>query len=153
MATQFQGHFYCKLDAKGRIMFPARLKNALPEANTRKIVLRKGFEPCLDVYPQAEWDKIRQRFEGLDEFDPRVRMFNRTILMGIEEIEMDSNYRFLIPKKFINELGFKKEVKVIGVNNKIEIWDPEVLEKNLPDDELFSQLASDLMRKRDDQSQ
>ncbi len=145
MAARFKGEFVCKLDAKGRLMFPARLKTALPEINTMNLVLKKGFEPCLTVYPQAEWDQIMSRFEHLDEFSVKARKFERSFLRGAEEIEMDSNFRFLIPKKFILELSFKKEVVLLGVNNRIEVWDAATLEKYIAEEEEFSELAADMM--------
>lgn len=145
MATRLQGEYNCKLDAKGRIMFPARMKAALPQVDTMKVVLKKGFEPCLNLYPSAEWEIVISRFGKLDEFDPRARKLERSFLRGIEEVEMDANYRLLIPKKFLNELGFRKEVTVIGVNNRVEIWDAEVLKEYVANDEEYSELASEIM--------
>lgn len=146
MAVRFKGEFICKLDSKGRLMFPARLKGALPAVNTMNLVLKKGFEPCLNLYPQAEWDAMMDKFDDIDEFSPKARMFERSFFRGVEEVEMDRNYRFLIPKKFIVDLGFEKEVKVLGVNNRVEIWDPETLEKYVAEGEEFSELASDMMK-------
>ena len=146
MAVRFKGEFVCKLDSKGRLMFPARLKGALPEVSTMNLVLKKGFEPCLNLYPQAEWDAMMDKFDDIDEFSPRARKFERSFFRGVEEVEMDRNYRFLIPKKFIVELGFEKEVKVLGVNNRVEIWDPETLENYVAEGEEFSELASDMMK-------
>lgn len=145
MATRFQGEHTCKLDAKGRIMFPARMKNALPETDRMKVVLKKGFEPCLMLYPYAEWESLINRFGTLDEFNPKARKFERSFLRGVEEVEMDNNYRLLIPKKFINELKFNKEVIVLGVNNRVEIWDPELLDNHTAEDEEYSDLASEMM--------
>lgn len=150
MAARFKGEFVCKLDAKGRMMFPARLKVSLPETNTMNLVLKKGFEPCLTLYPQAEWDAMMDRFADMDEFSPKARKFERSFFRGVEEVEMDRNYRFLIPKKFIVELGFKKEVKVIGVNNRIEIWDADVLDSYVADGVEFSELAADMMKAKKD---
>ena len=150
MAVRFKGEFVCKLDSKGRLMFPARLKGALPETNTMNLVLKKGFEPCLNLYPQAEWDAMMDKFEDIDEFSPRARKFERSFFMGVDEVEMDRNYRFLIPKKFIVELGFKKEVKVLGVNNRVEIWDAETLKSYIAEGEEFSELASDMMKPNHD---
>ncbi len=146
MTPRFKGEFECKLDAKGRLMFPSRLKVSLPAENTKSLILKKGFEPCLTIYPLAEWEKIMGRFEHLDEFDVRARKFERSFLRGADEIEMDSNFRFLIPKKFINELGFKKEVVVVGVNNRIEIWDAETLDNYVAGEDEFSELAADMMK-------
>ncbi|MDN5211573.1 division/cell wall cluster transcriptional repressor MraZ [Fulvivirgaceae bacterium BMA12] len=146
MAARFKGEYVCKLDSKGRLMFPARLKGSLPEANTMNLILKKGFEPCLTIYPQAEWDAMMDRFEDLDEFSPKARKFERSFFRGAEEVEMDRNFRFLIPKKLIDELGFKKEVRVLGVNNRVEIWDADTLDQYVAQEEEFSELASDMMK-------
>jgi len=147
MATRFQGEHTCKLDAKGRIMFPARMKGALPEVNTKKIVLRKGFEPCLELYPYEEWEKISSQFDELNSFDEQARKLGRSFFRGVEEVEMDVNFRFLIPKKFINDLKFKKEVVMIGVKNRVEIWDSAKLDEFVVVNDEFNDLATKLMYK------
>ena len=153
MAARFKGEFVCKLDSKGRLMFPARLKTSLPKTNTMNLVLKKGFEPCLTLYPLAEWDAMMDRFEDMDEFSSKARKFERSFFRGVEEVEMDRNYRFLIPKKFVVDLGFKKEVKVIGVNNRVEIWDTETLKDYVAEGDEFTELASDLMKTNKDKQE
>lgn len=143
--TYFSSEYECKLDAKGRMMLPARIKSALPqelEAEEIKVTIKRGFEPCLTLYPQTEWDKIFQRVVALDEFNREQRNFQRTFLRGCTEIELDKTGRFLIPKTMLRYANIEKEAILVGMGNRIEIWNPDTYEEFLiQDEEEFSEMA------------
>ena len=138
----FSGEYECKVDAKGRIILPAKMKAKLPEANGNEIVISRGFEPCLVVYPLVEWKKIHSKVAGLNEFNAEYRKFQRNFFRGNTEAELDSNGRFLIPKTMVRFASIEKEVICVGVGNRIEIWNPEQYDEFLlADPQEFSDLA------------
>ena len=111
----FTGEHECKLDAKGRLVLPSRLKSVLPEASKKSIIVRKGFESNLILYPITEFQNIYTRINSLNEFSSEQRKLKRNLFSGISQVDFDSNGRFLIPKNMISHCGIEKEVILIGV--------------------------------------
>jgi MraZ protein len=138
----FTGEHECKLDAKGRLVLPSRLKSVLPSASKNSIVVRKGFEPNLIIYPLSEFQNIYARINSLNEFSSEQRKLKRNLFSSISQVDLDSNARFLIPKSMISHCSLEKEVILIGVGNIIELWNPAIYKKNLiRNSEEFSKLA------------
>lgn len=138
----FTSEYECKLDAKGRLVLPARIKASLPESSGNELVLRRGFEPCLVLYPMVEYKKIFNKVAGLSEFNEEYRKLQRNFFRGNTTVELDSMGRFLIPKLMLNYAGMEKEAIVVGMGNRIEIWNPERYEEHLIQDQSeFSALA------------
>ena len=140
--SYFSGEYECKLDAKGRLILPARMKANLPAASGNNIVINRGFEACLVVYPEVEWRKIFSKVSGLNEFNEEYRNFQRNFFRGNTEAELDSNGRFVLPKSMTKYAQIDTEVIVVGMGNRIEIWNPEVYDQFLiKDQKEFSKLA------------
>ena len=138
----FTSEYECKLDAKGRLVLPAKIKGNLPEASGNELVLRRGFEPCLILYPMVEFKKIYSKISGLNEFNEEYRKLQRNFFRGNATVELDGTGRFLIPKLMINYAELQKEAIVVGMGNRIEIWNPEQYDKYLINDPgEFSALA------------
>ena len=138
----FTGEHECKLDAKGRLVLPSRLKSVLPEASKKSIIVRKGFESNLILYPITEFQNIYTRINSLNEFSSEQRKLKRNLFSGISQVDFDSNGRFLIPKNMISHCEIEKEVILIGVGNIIELWNPMTYKNNLiKDSKEFSSLA------------
>jgi len=138
----FTSEYECKLDAKGRLVLPAKIKGNLPEASGNELVLRRGFEPCLILYPMVEFKKIYSKISGLNEFNEEYRKLQRNFFRGNATVELDGTGRFLIPKLMINYAQLQKEAVVVGMGNRIEIWNPEQYDKYLINDPgEFSALA------------
>ena len=138
----FTGEHECKLDAKGRLVLPSRLKSVLPEASKKSIIVRKGFESNLILYPITEFQNIYTRINSLNEFSSEQRKLKRNLFSGISQVDFDSNGRFLIPKNMISHCEIEKEVILIGVGNIIELWNPKTYKNNLiKDSKEFSSLA------------
>ena len=127
--TFFTSEYECKLDAKGRLVLPSRIKAQLPEGGN-ELVMRKGFEPCLILYPMVEFKKVFSKISGLNEFNEEYRKLQRNFLSGVVTVELDSNGRFLIPKNMLTYAQIDKEAMLVGTGNKVEVWKPSVYEKH-----------------------
>ena len=138
----FTGEYDCKLDAKGRMVLPAKIKNSLPEGSGAELVVRRGFEPCLVLYPMLEYKKIFSKIAGLNEFNAEYRNLQRNFFRGNAIVELDSAGRILIPKNMMSFAGLKKESIVVGMGNRVEIWDSSQYDEYLiKDQKEFSDLA------------
>ena len=128
--TFFTSEFECKLDAKGRLVLPSRIKAQLPEDGAHELVMRKGFEPCLILYPMVEFKKVFSKISGLNEFNEEYRKLQRNFLSGVVTVELDTNGRFLIPKNMLLYANLDKDVVLVGTGNKVEVWNPSTYEKH-----------------------
>lgn len=129
--TFFTSEYACKLDVKGRLVLPARIKAQLPEDGVHELVIRRGFEPCLILYPTVEFKKVFSKISGLNEFNEEYRRLQRNFLSGVVTVELDSNGRFLVPKNLLTYAQIDKEAILVGTGSKVEMWKPSVYEKHL----------------------
>lgn len=140
--TFFTSEYESKLDAKGRLVLPARIKGNLPEASGNELAIRRGFDRCLILYPMVEFNKIYSKIAGLSEFNEENRKLQRNFFRGSSIVELDSNGRLLIPKPMLQYAELKKDVIVVGMGNRVELWEPGLYNKQLIDNpEEFSELA------------
>lgn len=138
----FSGEYECTIDAKGRMVLPARIKANLPEIDAGNVVLTRGFETCIVLYSQTEFKKIYSKVAGLNEFSEEFRVFQRNFFRGINEAELDGNGRLLIPKALSTHAQLEKDITVVGMGNRVEIWSPVLYEKYLiQDPSAYAQLA------------
>jgi MraZ protein len=135
--SAFKGRFNYSVDNKGRTNIPAKLrKNVSPEANDTFVVTR-GFEKCLFVYPLDEWNKLEQSIRELSPSNSQHRFFVRTLLQWATESQLDGQARIIIPQELLKFAGIENEVTIIGVLERIEIWNPALF-----DDYMNNQSAS-----------
>ena len=128
--TFFTSEYESRLDAKGRLVLPARIKAQLPEGE-QELVIRRGFEPCLILYPTVEFKKVFSKISGLSEFSKENRELQRSFLSGVVTVELDSNGRFLLPRNMLTYAQLDKAATLVGTGSKVEIWNPTVYEKHL----------------------
>lgn len=131
LMTFFTSQYECKLDAKGRLVLPARIKSQLPDGDSQELVVRKGFEPCLIIYPMVEFKKVFSKISSLSEFNEEYRKLQRNFLSGVVTVELDGNGRFLIPKNLLTYAQIDKDAILVGTGNKVEVWNPQVYEKHI----------------------
>jgi MraZ protein len=150
MTISFLGEYEATLDAKGRFLLPAGFKRQLPEGESTRFVINRGFEKCLSLYPIQSWQPLYDQISTLNDFDPKVREFRRFFLNGAIEVEPDSAGRILVPQNLKDYAGLGKDLVLAAAVNKIEIWDKEKYQKFFesysPDD--FSSLAQSVMVKK-----
>jgi MraZ protein len=138
----FTSEYECKIDAKGRLVLPAKIKANLPETSGNELVVRRGFEPCLILYPMIEYKKIYSKIAGLSEFNEEYRKLQRNFFRGSAVVELDNTGRLLIPKMMLGYAQLEKDAVVVGMGNKVEIWNPDQYEDHLISDPIeFSKLA------------
>lgn len=122
----FIGDFECKADAKGRIVLPAAFKKSVGEEELRFVVRKDLFEKCLVLYPYAYWEEelmiLRQK---LNPYKREHKQFLRDFFRGSAEVSLDSNGRFLIPRRLMDQVEAYREVMLVGVDRYIELWSRE----------------------------
>ena len=130
MAT-FKGFYRHNLDHKGRINIPAKLRKTGTSTLHESFVITRGLEGCLFLYPSEEWQKIEEKLRALSFTQSHNRYFSRLLLSNASDVQVDKQGRIAIPQPLIEFSKTKKEVLILGVLERIEIWDPEVYQKYL----------------------
>ncbi len=132
----FSGEYECTVDAKGRMLLPSRVKARLPENNAQAIFVTKSpSDPCLLVYTLPEWEKVAEKITSLNEFDENTAFVQRNFLRNTNEIELDNLGRFLIPKRLLEFAEITKDAIMVGLGNRLEIWNAEKYEQSLVKDQ------------------
>lgn len=146
------GTYECKADSKGRIMLPAALKKQLLPALQNGFVLKRAvFQPCLELYPMAEWELLMQKVNKLNRFKKKNNDFIRRFTAGVKMIEVDTTGRLLIPKDLVAFASISKEIVVCSAINIVEIWDKQNYEQAIDDATGdFADLAEEVMGQDDD---
>lgn len=114
----FLGEFQHALDAKGRVTIPARLREGLGD----NFIATKGMDNCLFLYPLAEWQALEQKLHSLPFTRKDVRAFVRFFFSGACECEVDRQGRIVLPVPLREYAGVDKEVVIVGVGSRVEIW-------------------------------
>jgi MraZ protein len=148
----FLGEYEATIDSKGRFLLPAGFKKQLQEGENR-FVINRGFEKCLSLYPISSWEPIYARISKLNQFDPKVREFQRQFLGGATELESDTAGRLLLPPTLKEFAGLSKDIILAAQTDRIEIWDAtkykQLFEAFSP--EAFSNLAQEVMAFKNDE--
>ena len=121
----FMGEYNHGLDAKGRIIVPAKFRESLGE----EFVVTMGLDGCLFVYPDEEWNRFVNDLKSLPG-SKEARQLQRYFMAGAASCEVDKQGRILIPQKLREHAGLEKDVVFVGVMNKIEIWSKERWDAN-----------------------
>lgn len=116
----FLGRFAHSLDAKGRLAIPARFRDDLTDG----LVLTRGIDRCLALYPMATWLPLAERVSALPITDPDARNFRRMVFAEAVNLELDAQGRILVPPELRRYAELDREAFVVGVNTSIEIWNP-----------------------------
>ena len=117
----FLGKYSHNIDAKGRIIIPAKFREQLGE----HFVITNGFEGCLFAYPMNEWEELATSLSKLPSNQKSARYLQRTFLSGAAEAEPDKQGKVLITPPHREYAGLSKEVVIIGVSKRVEIWDAQ----------------------------
>ena len=112
------------LDAKGRIVLPARYRERLVEiSNSQLVVTIDTYQPCLLIYPLNEWELIEEKIEALPSFNPTTRRIQRLLIGHATDVEVDTNGRMLLSNPLRDYAQLGRKVVLIGQGKKFELWD------------------------------
>ncbi|MFY0483281.1 division/cell wall cluster transcriptional repressor MraZ [Flavobacterium sp. PLA-1-15] len=141
------GTYECKVDAKGRLLLPSPLKKQLTASLQEGFVLKRSvFDACLELWPMAEWDLMMLKINKLNRFNKKNNDFIRKFMAGVKVIEIDDLGRLLIPKDLVAFSKITKDVVLSSKVNIVEIWDKDLYEKSIGDDDIdFADLAEEVM--------
>jgi len=120
----FMGEYHHSVDQKGRLIVPSKFRDGLGQ----NFVITKGLDNCLFVYPMEEWLVIEKKLKNLPFTKADARAFVRFFFSGANECELDKQGRILLPANLREYAKFDKDVVVIGVSSRIEIWSKELWE-------------------------
>lgn len=138
----FMGEYRHNVDAKGRLIVPAKFRESLGET----FVLTRGLDRCLFGYPMSEWKVIEEKIKTLPVTKKDARSFARFFFSGATECEIDKQGRINIPSTLIHYGKIEKECVVLGVSNRIEIWDQGVWDNYFSEsEESFTEIAENLI--------
>jgi len=137
--VKFLGNIDAKTDVKGRVFIPASFRKILQTSGDAYLILKKDvFQDCLILYPETVWneelEKLRERLSVWNEEQQNIF---RQFIRDVETVEIDSNGRILIPKRYLQMAGIISDVRFMGVFDRIEIWSKDSLEKTKMDAESF----------------
>ena len=125
----FRGGSSVKLDAKGRLALPTRYRALLTERYDGRLVLTVHDDGCLMLYPQPEWEDIELQLTRTPNQDRRTRDMQRMLVGYATEVELDGSGRILIAPRLRDFAGLEKNVTLLGVGKRFEIWDEETWDK------------------------
>jgi MraZ protein len=124
----FFGEYEHAIDEKSRLTLPARFRDALGGG----VVISKGLDANLDVYPRASWtDVVEARLSGLDPFSRETRELQRFFFSGAVDAVPDKQGRVLVSPKLAEHAGIDREVVLVGVYDHLEIWDRKAWSEHL----------------------
>lgn len=133
----FIGEYNHALDSKNRMIVPAKLREGLGN----KFVITKGLDGCLYAYPLEEWKILENKLKTLPLTNKDARAFVRFFFSGACEIELDRQFRGLIPQNLKEYAGIEKDIVSIGVLSRVEIWSREKWDEYNNSDVDFDSIA------------
>lgn len=144
---RFIGNIEAKTDSKGRVFLPACFRRILQAGGCDKVMLRKDvYQDCLVIYPEESWNaQLNLLRSKLDKWNAKHQMIFRQFVADVEEVNIDSNGRILLPKRYLGMAAIKQEVRFIGMDDTIEIWAKEKLDKPFMSAEEFSHELEEIM--------
>ena len=128
----FMGEYNHRIDAKGRLIIPARFRELLGE----EFILTKGLDGCLSIYPMDAWEAFETKLRALPLTNKNARTFTRFFVAGATICELDKQGRILVPQTLREFAGLEKEVVLTGNLDRIEIWSKEKWSENCNYDDM-----------------
>jgi MraZ protein len=146
--VQLLGEFDCKLDAKGRLMVPSSLKKQLPDVEKEGLVINRGFEKHLVIYPKKVWQGIVEELGKLNPYEQKTREFIRYFTRGATELTLDAAGRVNLPNSLMESVGISINTELVLACqfDKIEVWSKSAYEAIFDSEPAnFASLAEEVM--------
>lgn len=134
----FMSEYNHTIDAKGRLIIPSKFREVLGD----EFVVSKGMDGCLFVYANDDWNAFEQKLTSLPLINKEARQFARFFLAGAAQVELDKQGRILLPAALREFAGLDKDVVLVGVGSRIEIWSKDKYESVGEDLDMDSITAS-----------
>ena len=122
----FYGEYEHTIDKKGRLIIPSKFREAFKEYDVEKFFITRGLDKCLFMFTENEWKTQESKFKSIPFTKSESRKFNRLYFSGAVELECDKQGRILVPKYLKDFAEIKRDIVIIGVSNRIEIWSKEI---------------------------
>lgn len=122
----FYGEYFHSIDRKGRLILPAKFRESAKSNFVERFFLTRGLDKCLFMFSEEEWKLQENKFKQMPFTKQEARTFNRLYFSGAIDITPDKQGRILVPQFLKDYAQIKKEVMVVGVSNRIEIWAKEL---------------------------
>lgn len=144
---RFLGSIEAKADAKGRVFLPASFRKMLSASGESNLVLRKDiFQPCLVLYPESVWNKMLDSLRArLNRWSRQDQMVFRQFVSDVEPITLDRNGRILISRRYLQKASITEQVRFIGMDDYIEIWNNDAATDPFMDADSFAQALEERM--------
>ena len=121
----FYGEYLHSIDRKGRLILPAKFREAAKAHFVEKFFVTRGLDSCLFMFAEEEWRTQESKFKAIPFTKSESRKFNRLYFSGASQVECDGQGRILLPKYLKDFADIKRDIMIIGVSNRIEIWAKE----------------------------
>ncbi len=142
----FYGEYEHAIDKKGRLIIPSKFREAFKEYDVEKFFITRGLDKCLFMFTENEWKTQESKFKSISFTKSEARKFNRMYFAGASQIECDKQGRILIPKYLKDYAMIRRDVMIIGVSSRIEIWSQEAWKSYYDNSkESFEDIAEKLM--------
>lgn len=142
----FRGQYTYSIDSKGRVSIPVKLRKQLSPESNETFVMKQGINKCIEFYPLDQWQVLEEKLIKLNQFTREHTQFLHMHLQNVFEDSLDSQARILVPQILLAHAGIEKEVLILGLLDKIELWNPAIYLEYLKSSELsYEQLAAKVM--------
>lgn len=142
----FYGEYKHNIDIKGRLVLPSKFRETCKDNELETFFLTRGLDNCIFMFTEEEWQVQEQKFKGMSFTKKESRIFNRLFFSGATDIHPDKQGRFIIPQYLKDYAHINRETMIIGVSNRIEIWDSNVWNDFYSNsNESFEEIAENLM--------
>ncbi|NLK86064.1 MAG: division/cell wall cluster transcriptional repressor MraZ [Clostridiaceae bacterium] len=135
----FYGEFQHTVDPKGRIIIPAAFRDELKS----KFMVTKGLEGCLFIFSMPKWDSLVEKIETLPLSNNKAREFSRFFFSSAAQCELDKHSRILVPQDLRSHAGLEKDISIVGVGNRVEVWNKDRWKEYMDGESLSPESLSD----------
>lgn len=145
----FLGNIEAKTDNKGRFFIPAQFRKILQDNGEERIVLKKDlYQPCLILYPESTWTtELHELKSRLNKWDRNHQLLLRQYVSDVEILNLDISGRVLIPRRYLDMVQIQSEIRLIGLDDRIEIWSTALTEKPFMNPDDFFNVLNEIMTK------
>jgi MraZ protein len=127
--ASFKGTYSSTVDSKRRIKLPKKLREVVPSSSNDHFVIGPGHDGCIFLYPTDEWTKQEEKLRNLKVELAEHRFLQRVFVPESEDVKVDRVGRLIIPERLLSSARIKKDILILGILSRIELWSPDVYAK------------------------